>query len=70
MKKFLSNSNPFVLLVIPVLFAMIMGASYQVKQKVNLSGIEGVSVKQSTSLFVKSVSLFKAVCSVSKQKVW
>jgi len=70
MKKFITNSNPFVLLVIPVLFAMIMGVSYQFKAKTNFSAIDGSSYKQSTSLFIKGVTLFKAVCSVSKEKAW
>ncbi|WP_139113037.1 hypothetical protein [Mucilaginibacter sp. PPCGB 2223] len=69
MKKFITNSNPFVLLVVPVLFAMIMGVSYQFKAKTNFAAIDG-SYKQSTSLFVKGVTLFKAVCSVSKEKLW
>jgi len=70
MKKLITNSNPFVLLVIPVLFAMIMGVSYQFKAKTGFSTGDGSSYKQSTSLFNKSVTLFKAVCSVSKEKVW
>jgi hypothetical protein len=68
MKKLITNSNPFVLLVIPVLFAMIMGVSYQVKHKTFVT--EGTSYKQSTSLFIKGVTLFKAVCSVGKERVW
>jgi succinate dehydrogenase/fumarate reductase cytochrome b subunit len=69
MKKFITNSNPFVLLVIPVLFAMIMGVSYQFKAKTNFAAIDG-SYKQSTSLFIKSVTLIKTVCSVGKEKAW
>jgi len=68
MKKLITNSNPFVLLVIPVLFAMIMGVSYQFKHQ--SFTIEGSSYKQSTSLFIKSVTLFKTVCSIAKEKVW
>jgi len=67
MKKLITNSNPFVLLIIPVLFAMIMGVSYQFKH--TSFAVKG-SYQQSTSLFNKSVTLFKAVCSVSKEKVW
>jgi hypothetical protein len=68
MKKLITNSNPFVLLVIPVLFAMIMGVSYQLKQHDCL--LQGNTYTQSTSLFSKSVHLFKAVCAVTKEKVW
>ncbi|MBW4890488.1 hypothetical protein KXQ82_12200 [Mucilaginibacter sp. HMF5004] len=68
MKKFITNSNPFVLMVIPVVFAMIMGVSYQLKQHENL--LQGSCYTQSTSLFNKSIHLFKAVCSVTKEKVW
>jgi hypothetical protein len=67
MKKLISNSNPFILLMIPVLFALIMGVSYQFEQK--KAEIAGVS-HHASSLFIKSVSLFKTVCSISKEKVW
>jgi hypothetical protein len=68
MKKLITNSNPFALLVIPVLFAMIIGVSYQVKQANNL--LPKTTYTQTTSLFDKSIHLFKAVCSISKEKVW
>ncbi len=68
MKKFITNTNPFALLVIPVLFAMIIGVSYQVKQSNSL--LPKTSYAQTTSLFDKSIHLFKAVCSISKEKVW
>jgi hypothetical protein len=68
MKKIITNSNPFVLLVIPVLFAMIMGVSYQLKQDRNL--LSNCTYTKTTSLFNKSVSLFKTICSVTKEKVW
>jgi hypothetical protein len=68
MKKFITNSNPFVLLVIPVLFAMIMGVSYQIKQQECL--LQKSSYAQTTSLFNKSIHLFKTVCSVTKEKLW
>jgi hypothetical protein len=67
MKKLIANSNPFILLLIPVLFALIMGVGYQFEQK--RTAIEG-STEQATSLFYKSVSLVKMVCSVAKEKVW
>ena len=67
MKKLITNSNPFILLLVPVLFAIIMGVSYQFNQKKEV--IVG-STQQATSLFYKSVSLIKTVCSVAKEKVW
>lgn len=68
MKKLITNSNPFVLLVIPVLFAMIMGVSYQFSHHTTI--LQGTNYAESTSLFNKSVHLFKAVCSITKEKVW
>jgi hypothetical protein len=67
MKKFITNSNPFILLLIPVLFALIMGVSYQFQQK--RDAIVGTSV-HATSLFYKSVTLVKTVCAVAKEKLW
>jgi hypothetical protein len=67
MKKLITNSNPFILLLIPVLFALIMGVSYQFQQK--RESIVGSSV-EATSLFYKSVSLVKTVCSIAKEKLW
>ena len=67
MKKLITNSNPFILLLIPVMFALIMGVSYQVQQK--KESIVGTT-EQATSLFYKSVGLVKTVCSIAKEKLW
>ena len=67
MKKLITNSNPFILLLIPVMFALIMGVSYQVQQK--RESIVGTTV-HATSLFYKSVGLVKTVCSIAKEKLW
>jgi len=67
MKKLITNSNPFILLLLQVMFALIMGVSYQVQQK--REAIVGRSV-QATSLFYKSIKLVKTVCSVAREKVW
>ena len=67
MKKLITNTNPFLLLLIPVLFALIMGVSYQLEQK--REAFVGSPV-HATSLFYKSVSLIKTVCSVAKEKLW
>jgi len=67
MKKLITNSNPFILLLVPVLFALIMGVSYQFEQKKD--EIVGSS-KHATSLFIKGVTLVKTICSVSKDNLW
>jgi hypothetical protein len=67
MKKLISNSNPFILLLIPVLFALIMGVGYQVHQH---SAMITGRTEQATSLFYKSVGVIKTVCAVAKEKLW
>jgi cytochrome c biogenesis protein CcdA len=67
MKKLITNSNPFIMLLVPVLFALIMGVSYQFQQK--RESIVGTTV-HATSLFYKGVTLVKTVCAVAKEKVW
>lgn len=69
MKKLITNSNPFILLLVPVLFALIMGVSYQFQQKSEAIASTSTSV-QATSLFYKGVTLVKTVCAVAKEKVW
>jgi hypothetical protein len=68
MKKLVSNSNPFILLLAPVLFAIVMGVSYQFEQK-KQSNSQASAVK-ATSLFFKGVGLVKTVCSIAKDQVW
>ena len=69
MKKLITNSNPFILLLAPVLFALIMGVSYQFEQKkFEIAGC--TSAKHATSLFLKGVNMVKTVVSVSKEKLW
>jgi len=68
MKKLFTNSNPFIVLLAPVMFAVIMGAYYQFEQK--KQSIEASAPMQATSLFVKGVTLVKAVCSIAKPNVW
>jgi len=72
MKKLISNSNPFILILIPVLFALIMGVAYQFEQKASaeMNQLSKINVKQSTSLFYKGIDLVKTVCSIAKQNVW
>ncbi len=67
MKKLFTQSNPFLLLLAPVVFALIMGVSYQFQQKKETITSSTV---QATSLFYKGVGLVKMVCSIAKEKVW
>jgi cytochrome c biogenesis protein CcdA len=68
MKKLITNSNPFILLLLPVVFALVMGIGYQAQQKRALN--IGTTTTQATSLFYKGVTLVKTVCSVAKEKLW
>lgn len=69
MKRLISNSNPFVLLLLPVVFALIMGISYQSQQKRENAEM-GNTAAHATSLFYKGVILVKTVCSIAKEKLW
>jgi cytochrome c biogenesis protein CcdA len=68
MKKLVSNSNPFILLLAPVVFAIIMGVSYQFEQRKDFKA--HATTEQATSLFFKGVSMVKTVCSIAKDNVW
>jgi hypothetical protein len=70
MKKLFTNTNPFILLLAPVMFALIMGFSYQFEKKKHNMDTDSASTVQHTSLFFKGVNLVKAVCSISKPDVW
>jgi hypothetical protein len=71
MKKLFTNSNPFVLLLAPLVFALIMGISYQVEQRKQNDDMGNTSASvKATSLFVKGVTLIKTVCSISTEDVW
>jgi len=70
MKTLIKNSNPFIMLLIPVMFALILGVSYQFEQKKE-SCIMGNSAVHATSLFYKGITLVKTVCSIAKSNnVW
>ncbi|MEO6850121.1 MAG: hypothetical protein ABI203_06845 [Mucilaginibacter sp.] len=68
MKKLFTNSNPFILLLLPVVFALVMGISYQSQQKKEYA--ERSSSVHATSLFYKGVTIVKTVCSIAKEKLW
>jgi cytochrome c biogenesis protein CcdA len=67
MKTLIKNSNPFILLLIPVLFAVLMGVGYKSGEKIETAANNTV---HATSLFYKGVTLVKTVCSIAKQNVW
>jgi hypothetical protein len=69
MKRLITNSNPFILLLLPVVFALVMGISYQSQIKKDYTVGSSVA-SNATSLFVKGVTLVKTVCSIAKEKVW
>lgn len=68
MKKLVSNSNPFILLLAPVVFAIIMGVTYQFEQKKQFTANN--SAVKATSLFIKGVTVVKTVASVATQNLW
>jgi hypothetical protein len=68
MKRLITNSNPFILLLLPVVFALVMGISYQSQQKKEYT--DGITSVHATSLFYKGVTLVKTVCSIAKEKLW
>ena len=71
MKKLVFNLNPFILLLIPVLFALVLGVTYQFEQAEHFAGNSSMpSMEQTTSLFSKGVHLVKIVCSISKEQLW
>jgi hypothetical protein len=65
MKTLIKNSNPFIMLLIPVMFALILGVSYQFEQNHESAEI-GRTAVHATSLFHKGFVLVKNVCSVAK----
>jgi hypothetical protein len=68
MKKLVSNLNPFILLLIPVMIALVMGINYQVEQAKEFAADS--TIAHATSLFHKSVVVVKAVCEIAQQNIW
>ncbi|QEM12324.1 MULTISPECIES: hypothetical protein [Mucilaginibacter] len=70
MKTLIKNSNPFIMLLIPVMFALILGVTYQFEQKKE-TAIIGRTAVHATSLFHKGFVMVKTVCSVAKNNnIW
>ncbi|WP_342646968.1 hypothetical protein [Mucilaginibacter sp. CSA2-8R] len=66
MKKLVSNLNPFILLLVPVVFALVLGVTYQFEKASHFTDSNSItSVKHATSLFSQGIHLVKTVCSVS-----
>lgn len=70
MKKLVSNLNPFILVLIPVIIALVMGISYQVEQAKEYAANATTATVHATSLFYKSVGLIKNVCEIAQQTIW
>lgn len=70
MKKLINNTNPFVLLLAPLVFALVMGISYQFEQRKHTAEVAASSAVKATSLFAKGVNFLKTVASVKKDNVW
>lgn len=68
MKKLISNLNPFILLLIPVMIALVMGINYQAEQAKEFASDN--TIVHATSLFHKSVVVIKAVCAIAQQNIW
>ncbi|MVN20035.1 hypothetical protein [Mucilaginibacter arboris] len=66
MKKFINNTNPFILLLAPVIFALLLGINYEVG---HLRTFE-ITSPETVSLFSGKMNLFQTVCEVVKEQVW
>jgi hypothetical protein len=69
MKKLSDVLNPFVLLLVPVIVAVLLGLSYEFRlQEQALSHLQ--TTEQAVPLFYKGVNLVKTVCTITKDNVW
>jgi len=66
MKNLISNSNPFILLLAPVILALLLGINYELE---HLRTIQFASA-ETISLFSGKMNLFQTVCEVLKEQVW
>lgn len=70
MKKLTEIVNPFILVLVPVLVAVVIGMSYQFQQEVHSATASLQATEHAVPLFYKGLNLIKAVCAVNPQKVW
>ncbi|WP_419801886.1 hypothetical protein [Mucilaginibacter sp.] len=66
MKNFISNTNPFILLLAPVILALLLGIHYELE---HLRAFR-VASAETISLFSNRMNLFQTVCEVVKEQVW
>jgi hypothetical protein len=66
MKNFIINSNPFILLLAPVILALLLGINYEME---HLRAFH-VASAETVSLFSGKMNLFQTVCEVVKEQVW
>lgn len=70
MKKLIDVLSPFVLLLVPVIAAVILGIGYQLHQQQEAIASHTQAAEQAVPLFYQGVHLIKAVCAVAQQNVW
>jgi len=66
MKNFISNANPFILLLAPVILALLLGIRYELE---HLRTFQFASA-ETISLFSRKMNLFQTFCEVVKDQVW
>ncbi|MGI4749085.1 MAG: hypothetical protein ACRYFB_00505 [Janthinobacterium lividum] len=66
MKNIISNTNPFILLLAPVILALLLGINYEME---HLRTIQFASA-ETISLFSGKMNLFQTVCEVVKEQIW
>jgi len=66
MKNFIINSNPFLLLLVPVILALMLGINYELE---HLRTFHAASA-ETISLFSRRMNLFQTFCEVIKDRVW
>ncbi|MGV8878062.1 MAG: hypothetical protein ACOH2A_03420 [Sphingobacteriaceae bacterium] len=65
MKKLIIFSNPFVLLLIPVFFGIILGVVYQFKQDAHSE-----SFTDNKCGYFQKTSIFKSTTKLFKEAIW
>jgi hypothetical protein len=66
MKNFINNTNPFILLLAPVILALLLGINYELN---HLRAFQ-ITSPETISLFSDKMNLFQTVCAVVKEQVW
>jgi len=66
MKNFIINTNPFILLLAPVILALLLGINYEMEHLRTFQ----VASAETISLFSDKMNLFQTVCEVVKDQVW